>query len=77
MTFLKNKKGTASTQYIIKNKMKTPHPASSFSNRPAKLQINFTWPKLFSLREADLKLVARLLDLSEIAEYTWKSLLIP
>ena len=57
--------------------MKTPHPASSFSNRPAKLKINFTWPKLFSLREADLKLVARLLDLSEIAEYTWKSLLIP
>ena len=26
--------------------MKTPHPASSFSNKPAKLKIDFTWPKL-------------------------------
>ena len=41
-----NKKGTASTQNIIKNKIKPPHPASSFSYRSAKLKINFTWPNL-------------------------------
>ena len=42
--FFLNKKSTAFTQNIIKKKIKTPHPASSFSYRPAKLKINFTWP---------------------------------
>ena len=53
----KNKKGTTSTQNIIKNKIKTPHPATSFSYRPAKLKINFTWPNKVYISVPDITIL--------------------
>ena len=46
---MKNKNATTSTQNAIRNKMKTPHPASSLGYRPAKLLINLTWPNKLNI----------------------------